>query len=470
MRLSLALIFGFIVGWMASDRYRSTLAVVEDRVEAPTLKTVLEFGDRAGSGAPPVVVKSTLPVTAPGEAPMVEGAAMLPMVPTGQLPGPVLGFNGDPQVSLLRQQASVHGLLIMSFDRGEAGSASKISAIALDVDKGTPIEVTFNQEVGDMMRTALAEVGKFTRLRHKGWPNGYKVELSFADKYSGKDGPSAAVACALLLNSLITGKENDPEFAVTGDMNADGSVQPIGGVAAKIRGATSGRCKVVAIPSKNESSLADLLITDGPGPFANIQIYSISTFDEAEALALKVKPEVTQSAISEMARVQEVLTKDKSQLASWLRNQHVISRLQAVRQTAPNNLSAKYLLMFATGKVPVTLSLAGSLDGVDNAASDLIQSIKSNRGQNANALRKDVVGSSITRLQNLRAKCDPRVRAYADAIVRFGSAVKEVQDRPPTSSARASDLVRAINSAADAADTEMKRLMSDPQVIEELEK
>jgi hypothetical protein len=67
---------------------------------------------------------------------------------------------------------------------------------------------------------------------------------------------------------------------------------------------------------------------------------------------------------------------------------------------------------------------------------DLISSIKANKGQHANALRKDVVGSGIPRLQALRAKCDPRLRAYAEAIIRFGTAVKEAQDRPANSASR----------------------------------
>jgi hypothetical protein len=421
--------------------------------------------------SPPISVVSALPQPPPVNVPSAPGSQ--PVGPTTAppklAPGAVTGTAGAPDSGLKKQLAQTHGLLIMSLDRGQAGSASKLSAIALDIDKTLPAEVSFNQKVGDMMTKALGEVGKFTQLRHKGWPKGYKIELSFEDKYSNKDGPSAAVACALLLNSLITGKENDPQFAVTGDMNSDGSVQPIGGVAAKIRGATNGKCKLVAIPVKNESSLGDLLLSDGPAPFAKIQVYSISSFDEAEALALMDKPAPTQNAIAEMAAVQQVLLRDPGQIGSWLRNPHVIAKLQAVQKLAPNNLSAKYLLMFATGKVPQSLSLAGSLDAVENAAADLISSIKANKGQNANALRKDVVGSSITKLQSLRAKCDPRLRAYAEAIIRFGSAVKEAQDRPANSAARASVLSDMINTAAGSADSEFNRLINDPKIREELE-
>ena len=381
----------------------------------------------------------------------------------------VTGSSGAPDIELKANQAAVHGLLIVSLDRGEAGSASRMSAIALDHDKSLSSEVKFNQPVGDMMSKALVEVGKFTQLRNKGWPKGYQIELSFADKYSGKDGPSAAVACALLLNSLITGKANDLSFAVTGDMNADGTVQPIGGVAAKIRGATGGKCKIVAIPVKNEKSLGDLLLTDGPAPFVGIQIYSISHFDEAEALALADRPPQVQEAINQMQQVQDVLLRNKAQMGGWLKNPHVIAKLQAVLQAAPNHLSAKYLLMYGTGKIPTTLSLAGSIDAVEHAAAELIAAIKANKGQDANALRKDVVGSSITRLQNLRARCDMRVRAYADAIIRYGSIIKDAQDRPANSASRYNQIMASLEQSVGAVQSEWKNLINNPQVREELE-
>ena len=55
--------------------------------------------------------------------------------------------------------------------------------------------------------------------------------------------------------------EYDPKFAVTGDLNSDLSVQPIGGVTAKIRGATKAKCNIVAVPYANAKGLADLFVS-----------------------------------------------------------------------------------------------------------------------------------------------------------------------------------------------------------------
>ncbi|QIF02109.1 S16 family serine protease [Roseimicrobium sp. ORNL1] len=389
---------------------------------------------------------------------------------TAMVDARIVPQGGSPDTGLKLMQTSVHGLMILSLSGGEAGSASKIGAIALKGSAGQASSVQFNQPVGDMMTKALEEVVKFAQLTHGGWPRGYQIELSFADKYSKKDGPSAAVACALLLHSLVTGKDLDQAFAVTGDMNADGTVQPIGGVAAKIRGATKGHCKIVGIPSKNESALGDVLLTDGPAPFASIQIFSISHFREAEALALAEKPATTQIALAEMSRVQEVLLNNPSQMGALLRNQHVITKLQQVLKDTPNNLSAKYLLLYANGRVPTLLSLMGSLNAIDDASGALIAAIKADSDDAFDSIGPGSVGSIITRISNLRAKCDARIRPYADSIVDFGSIVKEVQERPAQTYAKKYEQRKRIYNAANLVRGELDRLMNDPQIREELER
>ena len=147
------------------------------------------------------------------------------------------------------------------------------------------MRVLFNQRVGKDMHSALNEVIKHLRVKHDSWPSGYEVEIAFEDRFTLKDGPSAAVPCALLLDSLITGNKIDPSFAVTGDMNADGSIQPVGGVPAKVRGAFSKDCKIVAIPLKNARALSDLVILSGIEPVSRIQVFTVKHFREASALA-----------------------------------------------------------------------------------------------------------------------------------------------------------------------------------------
>lgn len=372
--------------------------------------------------------------------------------------------------TLARREARLHGLLIMELSSGhEAGQAAVMNAIALPAEFDQRTRVVFNQDVGEKMTKALEEVSKYLEVVHGGWPRGFRIELGFADKYSNKDGPSAAVACALLIDSLITGRDLDFSFAVTGDMNADGSVQPIGGVRAKIRGATNGECKIVAIPSKNEAALADVLLTEGPEPFAAVQIFAIEKLQDAQALGYNPKSPSVQKAVTTMAQVVELFQRDKAHIRNWLQDPRVTAKLQQALVDAPNLLSAKYLLMFAQGRTPVMLSLAGSLDAVDGGGSDIIASIKSG-GAGYDALKSQGLGSSMGKLSLLRPKVDPRVRPYLDGILNFANLVKEVRDRPPTSDSRTREMSAKIMAAARSADDALTRLLGDPAVIEELKK
>lgn len=342
------------------------------RKYCPDLRIVSPEAEIAGSSikndgnenAELVVVGGTSRALAgaiPQYKPAEDSSAQMPVAqaPPAMNDGIITGTSGAAGIALKSTEARVYSLAVLrpfsgQPERGNVGIASKMSAITREVDKSVPAQVVFMYSAGEIELKGLAEVAKCLQLRHRGWPKGYQIELSPGAAAAAKDNRSMAVACALLLNSLITGKEIDPDFAVAGDMNSDGSVQPVGGVVTMLRGVGKSPCKVVAIPTKNGNSLGDLLLTEGPALFAGIQIYSIDSFDEAEALASADKAAATQSAISEMAKVQEVLLKDKAQLAGWLRNQHVIARLQAILQAAPNHVSARYLLMFATGKMPRT--------------------------------------------------------------------------------------------------------------------
>jgi hypothetical protein len=438
-------------------------------------------GASGGTGTMPGVTAVSQPGTASPTLAMSTGTVPLPATavvgastplpppsrPTYPSAAPRVAGSG---LDLARNEARLHGLLIMELNSGhEAGQAAVMNAIALEDGSVQASRVVFNQSVGSHMTKALEEVTKHLQILHGGWPQGYRIELGFADKYSNKDGPSAAVACALLIDSLISGRQLDQSFAVTGDMNADGSVQPIGGVRAKIRGATNSQCKIVAIPAKNERALADLLLSEGPEPFAATQIFSIGKFEEARGLAYVEKDVAVQKAVSEMAQVLDLLKKNRVQMRGWLHDPRVVSKLQQALVDAPNHLSAKYLLMFAQGRTPTTLTLAGSLDAVDGGGSDIVGAIKAG-GQGYSSLKTQTLGNSIGKLTLLRPKVDARVRPYLDGILRFANLVKDVQERPPGSASRSEEVASNIYSAAQNADSALATLLGDPAVVEELKR
>ncbi len=403
------------------------------------------------------------------------GTASQPMVASRSSSSSSTGTSASaPAVSpspntktLKRQQTHINGLLVTPLPNGEmSGQMSKMNLTA--IPGPTTDGPVFNQDVGSMMTGALAEVKKFHELRHQGVPNGYRMEIAFEEKYSDKDGPSAAVACALLLESAITGQEWAADFAVTGDMNADGAVKPIGGVPAKLRGASLGGCQIVGIPWDNAKSLQDMLLLEGPAPLLKVAVFGLKQFEEAAALARADRDPKLAEALSEFETFSEVLLRDPRSTVPILRSPHSPPRLKSILEKAPHCLSALYLLAYAEGRLPKTLTLAGSLDAAQNRAQGLVNAIDDDASSSGNNLNGDQVGAMIGRLRKLRPLLDSRVWIYSDAVVDYGEVIREVLLNPIRSGARYETFINTANQKASAARSAYDRLLSNPAIREEL--
>lgn len=387
-------------------------------------------------------------------------------------PGPtrmvkISGNANAAEIALKANQSGVSGLLVVDLGGGKyAGKASKMTVIALPSTAGEPASVGFNQEVGETMETALVEVLKFLQLRHDGWPKGKAIEISFQENFSPKDGPSAGVACALLLESLINGDKLDENFAVTGRLNVDGSVQPIGGVTAKVSGATVGGRSTVAVPSANVSSLYDLLLSDGLKPFLGAQVFSLENFEDAFALAQEERSADLQLAIAEFALVQELFGFGESTDLARLRNSNVQQKLRKVIEVAPNHLSAKILILATQNQAPKKFSLAGSVDEIDEAGSALVDAVKAGKKSSYTGLNKDHLADGLSSLQRIRSKLDDLTWPYADALVQFGNVLRQLPNRTTMSKSAYEKLVAEINASVDQVNAERERLLSMPEVVE----
>ncbi|MEA2626211.1 MAG: ATP-dependent Lon protease [Candidatus Binatota bacterium] len=73
-----------------------------------------------------------------------------------------------------------------------------------------------------------------------------------------KDGPSAGVAMAVSLISLLTGRPVRHDVAMTGEITLRGRVLPVGGVKEKVLGAKRAGIKLVILPMRNEKDLEEL--------------------------------------------------------------------------------------------------------------------------------------------------------------------------------------------------------------------
>ncbi|NOY82467.1 MAG: endopeptidase La [Kiritimatiellaeota bacterium] len=167
------------------------------------------------------------------------------------------------------------------------------------------IEATFVPGKGALMLTgSLGDVMK--ESAHIAWSyvrNRYR-ELGFdpapwADRdihihvpagATPKDGPSAGVALAAALASLVTGRAVLPYRAVTGEVSLRGRVLPVGGIKEKVLAALRAGVRMVLLPKKNRNDLDE--IPEEVRKKLRFELIS----DAAEALELLLEPPGVQSA------------------------------------------------------------------------------------------------------------------------------------------------------------------------------
>ncbi len=92
-----------------------------------------------------------------------------------------------------------------------------------------------------------------------------------------KDGPSATAAIAIALISAFTGRPVLQNIAITGEMDLEGNILPVGGIKNKISGSYKLGLKEFVIPDRNGSDLDEL----PPEVRENIVVYRVKTMNEA---------------------------------------------------------------------------------------------------------------------------------------------------------------------------------------------
>jgi ATP-dependent Lon protease len=102
-----------------------------------------------------------------------------------------------------------------------------------------------------------------------------------------KDGPSAGVAIALAILSMLQDKPVRPDLAMTGEISLRGRVLPVGGVKEKVLAASRAGIKHIMLPEKNKIDLDEI-----PADVKRkLTFKTVKNIDQALRYALKLSDE-----------------------------------------------------------------------------------------------------------------------------------------------------------------------------------
>lgn len=370
----------------------------------------------------------------------------------------------SPAQELKQRQATIKGLVVRTLEDGNlTGMAIGVVATANGNVSGGKISI--RGVIGPQMKGALDEAERFVRTKYPELGNA-KIEVSFVERQSPKDGPSAGTAFAVLINSLVEGYQIDPAVGITGDIAVNGEVRPIGGVTAKLKGAHADGCSIAVIPKTNVPAVGDLLVSTDPKYdkleiLRTMQVFSADTVPDAIAISRSDRSQQVAESIKLYAEVQQVI--EQRNLAG-LRDPATVAKLKRVVELTPNHVTAQLALDMGQNKV-TTLTRVGSTVAIFTAARPFWEA--NNQGGNVTRemLSKDQCKQMKDSLNNMQRIIHPDVQALRKSMWDWIDAV----DRLLSYKGPLNEKDRAIvTKRRDALVTELDRLKTDTKLVERM--
>ena len=152
--------------------------------------------------------------------------------------------------------------------------------------------MTVTGNLKDVMKESISAAASYVRSRSIAFgiePPVFErkdIHVHVPEGATPKDGPSAGIAMATAITSILTGIPVRRDIAMTGEVTLRGRVLPIGGLKEKLLAALRGGLKKVLIPEENAKDLADI-----PASVKNgLEIVPVSRMDEVLRHALVRQP------------------------------------------------------------------------------------------------------------------------------------------------------------------------------------
>ena len=154
-------------------------------------------------------------------------------------------------------------------------------------------KMTVTGNLRDVMKESIQAANAYVRARSVDFgipPEMFEkneIHVHVPEGATPKDGPSAGIAMATAIVSVLTRIPVHRDLAMTGEITLRGRVLPIGGLKEKLLAALRGGIKTVLIPQENVKDLVDL----SEDVKSRLEIIPVSRVDEVLKAALVRMPE-----------------------------------------------------------------------------------------------------------------------------------------------------------------------------------
>ena len=154
-------------------------------------------------------------------------------------------------------------------------------------------KMTVTGNLRDVMKELISAAASYVRSRALAFGveppmfDRRDIHVHVPEGATPKDGPSAGIAMATAIVSVITGIPVRRDIAMTGEVTLRGRVLPIGGLKEKLLAALRGGIKKVLIPEENAKDLVDIPMSVKNG----LEIVPVSRMDQVLEHALIRLPE-----------------------------------------------------------------------------------------------------------------------------------------------------------------------------------
>lgn len=132
-----------------------------------------------------------------------------------------------------------------------------ITLIEVHMTHGENLELLLTGSQGKVMKESMqcAKTVALSMLEYKEEWNTSKIHIHCPEAATAKDGPSAGITITTSIYSRLTKIPVRNDVAMTGEIDLNGNIYPIGGLEAKIFGAIQSHITTLCIPKTNEHDL-----------------------------------------------------------------------------------------------------------------------------------------------------------------------------------------------------------------------